>query len=211
MSFINTYTSTSTTNVDINPFLNMANCHNEIIKKWIMENKSFSINSHCPNDPNKYTLLHMAIISKNYDLIEFLLNISKIDIEKLNTYNQSCKTLAFETGDIKIIKLFITHMMKQTDNNLKQLQNDINYYRSELKRVNEKTIVLKEANDTILSENTRLSKQINEEKRKSYRTDTMLNLERKRKRSLETEVTSLNEKNKKLKKSIETLSDSLRK
>ena len=206
MSITNTYLET---NISSNILVNLVNNKTELVKKYLLENKSFDINSNTFDNINKYTLLHMAIISKNYELIDFLLKMHGVNIDILNSYNKSCLDSALESGDLKIVKLFINFINTEKDKTILRFNSDRKYYQSELKRLNDRINVLKDSNQIISSDNSRLSKEIALEKNKNYRNNNMLVLERKRKRSLETEVTELNKKNKKLRLSIETLSESL--
>lgn len=202
MSITNTYLET-------NILVNLVNNKTELVKKYLLDNKSFDINSNSFDNINKYTLLHMAIISKNYELIDFLLKIPSININILNSYSKSCLDSALESGDLRIVKLFINFINTQKDKTILRLNSDRKYYQSELKRLNDRINVLKDSNQIISADNSKLSKEIASEKIKNYRNNNMLVLERKRKRSLETEVIELNKKNKKLRLSIETLSESL--
>lgn len=155
-------------------------------------------------DKYNNTLLHVAVLSKKYDIIQLLLDMG-ISIDLLNTFQQDALDVAAQLNDRKIINMLIFDKIKKTQKTQK-----IQALEKDNKKLKNDLADNKVQNNTLLSENKMLSNKNN----KLLTEANNLNNNNKRMRE---EINELSEKNKelvtankKLKKSVETMIDSLR-
>ncbi len=207
MSFINNLSTITETNNDI--FYDALRKYNARVKKFLQDRRNFSLNTTSTNDINKYTLLHIATLTENYDLISILIDYGA-NIDQLDAFNQSSFDLAIKSNNKKIIDLFLNTILNSKDKEMSLLKEDNKFYNNRLKEIDFKVKALEKANKQLEQENKRVSILYQREKRKYTVLENTYSLEKKRKRTLEDKCNDLETKNKKLKTVVENLSNSLK-
>ena len=172
--------------------------------KFIRNNRFFNFkNGFLKDDLNKYTLLHIATLNENFRLIKFLLD-NEADMNQKDSYGKSAFDIAIASNKKDIIDLFLNKLLKKNNDDIKFYRNNFNKDKRMIKE-------LEDLNDTLLNNNKTISKNLNQEKAKSKSLENSLFLERKRKRNLEEKCNDLENNNKRLKKSVANLTESLMK
>jgi len=172
--------------------------------KFIRNNRFFNFrNGFLKDDINKYTLLHISTLNENYRLIKFLLD-NEADMNQNDSYGKSAFDIAIASNKKEIIKLFLNKLLKKNTD-------DIKFYKNNYDRDKRMIKELENVNDSLLNNNKTITKNLNQEKAKNKSLENSLFLERKRKRDSEEKCIVLENSNKRLKKSVTNLTESLMK
>jgi ankyrin repeat protein len=207
MSFINNLSTITETHNDV--FHDTLKKYNDRVKKFLRDKRNFSLNSTSTNDINKYTLLHIATITENYELISILIDYGA-DIDQKDSFGKSSFDLAINCNNKKIIDIFLNSILNSKDKEISTLKQDNVFYSNRFRDTDLKVKTLEKANKQLEQENQRLSISYKREKRKYLILENTHTQHMKRKRTLETKCNDLESKNKKLKTVVENLSNSLK-
>lgn len=146
------------------------------------------------------TLLHLATLSRQHDVIEFLLSTS-IDKTRLNYFKQTAYDIAISQQDKKTLKLF-------TDHTQNQMLKDIDLLRYENKRLrslSDDNELLRSKNSSLYDSNLVLNGQVMSLTDETSQLKKSIDILHDRNKRLRCENDELITQNKKLKISIDNL------